>query len=75
MESSSDMSMAFMCAYPSSKYALTHFKCVLSCCEQCSRIDIPSQESNQHNLDVSPKISFHIYNIICTLYSAWKTPF
>ena len=40
----SDMTMATMCAYPKLKYALPHSKCVLLCCEQCSRIDLPSPE-------------------------------
>ena len=41
-QTSYDMLMAKMCAYPSSKYALPHWKYVLSCCAQCPRIDLPS---------------------------------
>ena len=44
-----DMAMATMCAYPSSKYALSHWKRVLHCCTQCPRIDPPSTELYQHN--------------------------
>ena len=36
------MEMATMFTYPSSKYVLPRFKCVLSCCAQCPRIDLPS---------------------------------
>ena len=38
-----------MCAYLSSKYESPHWACFLRCCEKCSRIDLPSPESNQHN--------------------------
>ena len=34
-KTSSDMDMATMCTYPSSKYALPHYKCVLSDFAQC----------------------------------------
>ena len=39
-QTSSDMEMATMCAYPSSKYAVPHRKCVLSCCEKCQQNDL-----------------------------------
>ena len=41
---SSDMVMATMCAYPSSEYLLPHWKCVLRCCAKYPRIDLPSIE-------------------------------
>ena len=31
------------------KYALPHWKCVLRCCAQCPRIDLPSPESDHKN--------------------------
>ena len=37
-----DMAMEIMCAYPSPKYALPHWKCVLRYYAQFPRIDIPS---------------------------------
>ena len=37
--SSSEMFMYTMCAYPPSKYALTHCKCVLPCCYKYPYID------------------------------------
>ena len=42
----SDMANATMCAYPSSNYYLTHWKCVLYCFAQRKRIDLPSPESD-----------------------------
>ena len=44
LQSESDISMATMCTYPSSNYALPHWKYVLRCCAQCPHIDIPSTE-------------------------------
>ena len=43
------MVMATICAQPSSKYALQYCKCVLHCCAQFPRIDIPSPELDQNN--------------------------
>ena len=40
----SDIAMATMCEYPSSKYELPHWKCVLSCCALCPRVDLTSPE-------------------------------
>ena len=67
---SSDMAMTTMCAYPSSKYALPHWKFVLRCCAQFPCIYLQSPESDQHNSNVSPTISFHVYNLIacCTVH-------
>ena len=45
-KTASNMDMAKMCEYPSSEYALPHWKCILCCCAQCTRIDIPSPESD-----------------------------
>ena len=39
-----DITVATMFSYPSSKYALPHWKFVLCCCAQCPRIDITSPE-------------------------------
>ena len=64
------MAMAKMCEYSSSKYALPHWKCVMRCCTQFPRIDLPSTYSDYHNSNVSPKIRFHVYNLIvrCTVH-------
>ena len=40
-ETSSDIAMATMCAYPPSQHALSHWKCVLRCCYNCPGIDFP----------------------------------
>ena len=53
--------MVKMCAYSSSKYALPYWKLLLRCCAQFPRIYLPIPESDQHNSNVSPKISFHVY--------------
>ena len=42
-----DTSIATMCEHPSKMYMLPHWKCMLYCCLQCPRIDLPSSESNQ----------------------------
>ena len=48
------------------KYAVPHYKCVLCCCAQFTRIDITSLESDQHSSNVNPTINFHVYqNISC----------
>ena len=68
-KTASDMYMETICAYPPSKYALTHWKCVLWCCAQFPYIDIPSPESDQHNSHVSPTMGFCVYHLIarCTV--------
>ena len=49
---------------------LPHWKCVLTCCAQCPRIDLPSPESDKHNSNVTPIILFHVYKHIsrCTVH-------
>ena len=58
-----------MCVYPSSNYALSHWKCVLHCCAQFTCIDLPSTESDQHNSNAIRKIRFHVYQQMahCTM--------
>ena len=62
--------MTTTCVYPSLKYELPHWKCVLHCCVQYPQIDLPSSESDQHHSNVSPTIRFHVYQHIsrCTVY-------
>ena len=74
-QTESDMVMSTICAYLSSKYALPHCKCVLSCFAQCPRIDLPSQESYQHNSNVSLIRHFHVYQHIsrCNVHN--RRPF
>ena len=43
-ETAYDMAMVEMCEYPSSKYEISHWKCVLHFCSQFPRIDLPSPE-------------------------------
>ena len=63
---SSDMAMETMCAYPSSNFAFPHWKYVFHCCAQFTQIDLPSPESYKHNSNVSPTISFHVYQHIAS---------
>ena len=44
---SSDMAKATMCAYPQYDHALTHWKCVLRCCANCTCINITDQETDK----------------------------
>ena len=44
-QTASDMATVTMCAYPSYIYESPHRKCVLHCCAECTRIDLPSIES------------------------------
>ena len=75
VKTASDMAMATMCVNPSSKYALPHWKCVLGCCAQCTHIDLPSPESDQHNSHVSPTIHFHVYQKIARCIVHGRCPF
>ena len=51
-----DMAMSTMCAYPSSRYALPHWKFEMRCCAKLSCIYLPTPKSNQNIFHVSPKI-------------------
>ena len=46
------------------------WKCVLRCCEECPRIDIPITEPDQQNSNFSPIIRFNVYQHIahCTVH-------
>ena len=61
---SSDMAQAKMCAYNQSDHAIPHWKCVLLCCAECTCINLPDQETDNHNSEKTPSIRFHIYHII-----------
>ena len=64
------MENATMCTYPQSEHALTHWKCVLRCCNDCPCINIPDQETTKNHEKTTPSIRFHIYHIIgrCDIY-------
>ena len=74
-QTASYMAMTTIFSYPSYNYALPHWKYVLRCCEKCPRIDLPSPESDHHNSNVSPRISFRVYQHIarCNVYG--RRPF
>ena len=61
---SSDISQATMLAYNQSDHALPHWKFVLWYCAECPCINIPDQETNNHNSYTTFPIRFHIYHII-----------
>ena len=48
-QTDSDTTMVTMCEYPSSNYALPHWKCVLRCCTKCPCIDLPCTKSDHKN--------------------------
>ena len=56
--------MATTYAYPPSQHSFPHCKCVLRCCANLPRIDLPGQESDRHNSNTNPSICFHIYQLI-----------
>ena len=70
----SDISQATICAYPKSDHALPHWKCVLRCCYDCPCINIPDQETDNHNSDTTPSIRFHIYHIITCCSAHGRIP-
>ena len=45
----SDMAKATLCTYPQSDHALSHWKCVLRCCDDCPCINLPDQETDNQN--------------------------
>ena len=59
----SDIVKVTICAYPQFDHALPHWKCVLRCCDNCSCINIPEQETDNHYSNITPSIRFHIYHI------------
>ena len=65
-----DMAQATMCAYPKYDNALPHRKFLLRCCSECPCINTRDQETDNHNIDTTPSIRFHIYHIIgcCTAH-------
>ena len=64
------MANAKICSYPQSYYAQPHWKCVLLCCDDCTCINIPDQETDNQYSYTTPSIRFHIYHIIarCTAH-------
>ena len=59
-----------LCAYTQSEHAIPHWKYILRCCAGCPHINIPDQEKNEKNEEITPSIRFHIYHIIarCTAH-------
>ena len=64
-----DMAMATLCAYPKPQHSLSYCKCVLRCCYNFPRIDLPDQESDRHNSNTPPSMRFNIYHLVaqCTV--------
>ena len=59
-----DMAKATVCAYSQWDHMLPHWKCVVRCCDKCSSINLPVQETDYQYPDTSPSISFQIYHLI-----------
>ena len=64
-----DTAMEKMFAYTSSKYPLTHWKCVLQCCSKYPPFYLPSIKYDHHHSKITPTILFLVYNLItrCTM--------
>ena len=58
------MAINTMCSYPSLQHEFTHCKCVLRCCANFPRIDLPGQKLYRHNSNTYPSTRFHIYYLI-----------
>ena len=54
----SDMANDTMCTYPHSEHALPHWKCVLRCCDDCTCINIPDQETTKKMTKLHPQLGF-----------------
>ena len=59
-----NMAMIKMCLCTSKHNGLLHWKCVLRCCDKCTRIVLPSQEANKDTTKTCPTIRFHVYLIV-----------
>ena len=73
-ETSSDMAMAIVCAYPPSQHAFPHWKCVLHCCSHFPYIDLPDQWSDRYHSNTSTSILFHIYHLIACFILHGRRP-
>ena len=62
------MAKETMCANSQSDHALPQWEWVLRRCSQCTRINIPHQETYDKHPNPSPSIRFQIYHMIarCT---------
>ena len=59
--------------FPHYQYALTHWKCVLLCCDKYSGIVILNKESNMDDKNMCTKIYFHFYRVLswCTVHCVY----
>ena len=63
-KTASSIDMETMCAYPPYQHALPHCKCVLRCCANFPRIDLPSQHLDNHQPNTCTTINVHVYHLI-----------
>ena len=62
-----DMENSTMCTYHQSDHALTHWKCVLWCCSNCTCINLPDQEIDKKHEKQHPQLGFtFITSLRCT---------
>ena len=54
----SDIANSTMCIYPQSDHALPYCKCLLSCCADCTCINIPDQDTNKNMTKKHPQLGF-----------------
>ena len=63
-QTSSDMAMGKMYSYLPSHNEFPQWKFVLYCCANFPRIDLQSQELDNHHLNTCPMILFQVYHFI-----------
>ena len=69
-----DMENATMCTYTNSNHAISNWKYVLRCCAEYPCINLPYQETDNHNSDTTASIRFHIYHIIARCNTHGRIP-
>ena len=70
-----DLSMAKMCPCPYKNYGMSHWQCVLRCCDKWPIIFIPSQEANKYITNTFPTIRFHVYQHLSRCESHVRHPY
>ena len=54
----SAMAKATICTYPQSDHALTHWRCLLMCCDNLPFINLPDQETDKKHEENHPQLGF-----------------
>ena len=67
---SADMAMETIFPWTSKQHGLTHWKCLLCCCDKCPSIFLPSQWANKDTTNTCPAMQLHFYRNFsrCTVH-------